>query len=258
MQHKPASPGVVGAKFTMSGALLGFMYAVVFALVLPSIITWLYFIALADSDPVLQQATYVLGKTAQFLLPIIWVLLYKRQRLTRPKPLSDRAVLFGLAFGVSILIVAALTYHWYLKPSGVFDQPSIHIKKKLLDLGGGTAPKYWLLSTFYVIVHSFFEEYYWRWFVAAELRARWSEPAAISISSLGFTAHHLLVLAYYFGWTSPFTYVFSVCVMTGGIAWAWLYFRSKSLIAPWLSHLLVDLAIFIIGYDIVRTSFTAT
>jgi membrane protease YdiL (CAAX protease family) len=71
---------------------------------------------------------------------------------------------------------------------------------------------------------------------------------AIPISSLGFAAHHVLVLALYFGWASPLTWLFAICVAVGGAIWAWLYDACDSLAAPWLSHALVDAAIFAIGF----------
>jgi membrane protease YdiL (CAAX protease family) len=77
----------------------------------------------------------------------------------------------------------------------------------------------------------------------------------VAISSLGFMAHHVLVLGKYFGFSSPATWLFSVCVAVGGAVWAWLYERTESLLGPWLSHLLVDAAIFAIGYDLVRYTF---
>jgi membrane protease YdiL (CAAX protease family) len=65
-------------------------------------------------------------------------------------------------------------------------------------------------------------------------------------------AHHVLVLAWYFGWTSWATWLFSVSVAIGGVVWCWIYQRSGSLVGPWLSHLLIDAAIFTIGYDMVH------
>ena len=38
----------------------------------------------------------------------------------------------------------------------------------------------------------------------------------------------------------------------GGAAWAWLYERTKSIYASWVSHLLVDAAIFVVGWDLVE------
>jgi membrane protease YdiL (CAAX protease family) len=68
-------------------------------------------------------------------------------------------------------------------------------------------------------------------------------------------AHHILVLATFFGWWSPATWLFSVAVAIGGAIWAWLYDRTDSLLVPWLGHSLVDAAIFAIGYDLARTLF---
>ena len=69
--------------------------------------------------------------------------------------------------------------------------------------------------------------------------------------------HHILLLAAYFGWFSPATWIFSAAVAVGGAYWAWLYQRSGSLWGPWLSHLVIDAAIFIVGYDLVFGLFTA-
>ena len=79
----------------------------------------------------------------------------------------------------------------------------------------------------------------------------------IVISSVGFMAHHVILLSVYFGWGSPLTYLFSLAVAVGGAFWAWLFAASRSLLGPWLSHMLVDAAIFLIGYDLVRGLFVA-
>ena len=43
------------------------------ALALPTFITWIYFVANRDSPASVQQMSYGIGKTFQFLLPIIVV-----------------------------------------------------------------------------------------------------------------------------------------------------------------------------------------
>jgi membrane protease YdiL (CAAX protease family) len=63
--------------------------------------------------------------------------------------------------------------------------------------------------------------------------------------------HHILLLAVYLGWSSPATWVFSAAVAVGGAYWAGLYQRSDSLWGPWLSHLVIDAAVFMVGYDLV-------
>jgi membrane protease YdiL (CAAX protease family) len=43
---------------------------------------------------------------------------------------------------------------------------------------------------------------------------------------------------------------FAACVAVGGAVWAWLYQRTNSVYAPWISHLVVDASLFVIGYDL--------
>jgi CAAX protease family protein len=191
--------------------------ALVFALVFPTVLTWVYFIALAGSDPWMQKGAYGIGKVIQFAFPLVFVVLY---------------------------------FFW-LKPAGFFaGSVTEEVKEKLKGFGITSLAAYALLAVFYSLVHSLLEEYYWRWFVFGRLRNLTPLPAAVAISSVGFAAHHVLVLAKYFGWDSPATWLFSAGVAIGGVVWAVVYQRSKSLLGPWLSHLLVDAAIFAIGYDL--------
>ena len=76
----------------------------------------------------------------------------------------------------------------------------------------------------------------------------------MAVSSLAFTAHHVLVLGFYFGRLWWPTVIFSLAVAIGGVFWAWLYQKSGSLYGPWLSHALVDAALFLIGYDLIRSA----
>ena len=51
------------------------------------------------------------------------------------------------------------------------------------------------------------------------------------------------------------SWLFAISVAIGGLIWAWLYERTGSLYAAWISHLLVDAGIFFVGWDIVHTLF---
>jgi membrane protease YdiL (CAAX protease family) len=157
-----------------------------------------------------------------------------------------------LAFGV--LVVAAMVglYFVWLKPAGHLAELAETVHEKVTDLGLSSLWKYVAVGVFYSLLHSFLEEYYWRWFVFAQLRHKLSLGWALGICSVGFMAHHVILLVTFFGWTSPLAYLFSAGVAIGGLVWAWLYERSGSLIGPWLSHMLVDAGIFLIGYDLVR------
>src|SRR5689334_17468948 len=79
------------------------------ALVLPTAITWVYFVGLNGADKALQQAAYAVGKTIQFALPLVWVWLVQRQRSWPKAPSIGNAVI-GIVFG---LTVAAAMYAIY-------------------------------------------------------------------------------------------------------------------------------------------------
>ncbi len=231
---------------------------VVFGLFFPAVVTLVYFVVLAGAPRAVQQTSVVIGKGIQFGLPLVWVLGVHRARL-RFRP--DRAgVVEGAGFGLVVLAAMMALYFGWLKPAGYLS-PESPVAGAVLDkvqgFGVDTLWKFGTMSAFYSLVHSGLEEYYWRWFVFGQLRRLVSLKWAILVSSIGFMLHHILILGVYFGWCSPATWVFSAAVAVGGAYWAWLYQRSDSLWGPWLSHLIIDTAIFVVGYDLVVGSFTA-
>jgi membrane protease YdiL (CAAX protease family) len=222
--------------------------AVGVALLLPTAVTWLYFIALDGAERTLQQGAYTIGKAIQFALPVVWICLVQRQwpKIARPKAWS---LIVGLALGLAIGAAMLVLYLAILKPTGLLAGPTAAVRAKIESFGAGSPATFVALACFYSAVHSLLEEYYWRWFVFGQLARGCKLPAAIAISSGGFAAHHVLVLELYFGWTSPLTWLFTLCIIVGGALWAWLYRASGSLAGPWISHALVDAAIFAIGYQ---------
>jgi membrane protease YdiL (CAAX protease family) len=227
------------------------LIVVLIALVLPSAITWMYFFGADQASAGVQSAVYSVVKVVQFVLPVAWVLAVQKGRVTL-RPRGAQGVAFGLAFGAVVAGAMVALYAGYLKSSPLFAEAMPEIRAKVTGFGIDGAWKYAALGIFYSLIHSLLEEYYWRWFVFGQLRAWAPLGAAIAVSSLGFMAHHVLVLGKFFGFANPATYLLSACVAVGGAVWAWLYHRSESLLGPWLSHLLVDAAIFGIGYVLVR------
>ncbi|MEX2140202.1 MAG: type II CAAX endopeptidase family protein [Pirellulales bacterium] len=223
---------------------------ILIAISYPSLLTWFYFIALAGETAAVQQTAYTAGKLVQFGFPIVWAWFYRRSAFGLPKP-RLAGVLEGLGFGALVAGGMLAAYHFWLKPAAFFSAATEPILAKVTGLGLLTPVAFIALGVFYSLGHSLLEEYYWRWFVFARLAEAMRLRTAIIVSSIGFAAHHVLVIGVYFGWTSLTTWLFSFCVAIGGAAWAWLYHRSGSLVGPWLSHLLVDASIFAIGYDVV-------
>ena len=60
-------------------------------------------------------------------------------------------------------------------------------------------------------------------------------------------AHHVIVLQAFFGY-SIHMFFLSFSIAVGGFIWAWQYERSRSLLGSWVSHLVVDAGIFLVGY----------
>jgi membrane protease YdiL (CAAX protease family) len=220
-----------------------------FALVFPSLYTWIYFVVLGDSRPALGQTVYAAGKAIQFALPIVWMLAVERWQPRWGRP-STAGLATGVVFGAIILAAIVALYHLWLKPAGFLAFARGPIRDRLARFGVDGPGKYVLLAAFYSLIHSLLEEYYWRWFVFGRLREVMPWKAAVAVSGVAFMGHHVIVLGTYFGWLSPATWLFSAAVALGGACWAWLYHTSRSLLGPWMSHLLVDAAIFTVGYNL--------
>lgn len=231
------------------------VWVVALAIVFPSLVTLAYFVWLADAGAA-KQAAYAVGKLLQFAFPVAWLLWVAPASIGVSWP-DGRGIGGGLLFGLLVSAAMAVLYRLWLKPAGLFGgRVREEIVAKLRGFGLTRLGRYAALGVFYALGHSLLEEYYWRWFVFGELRELAPLWAAIAVSSLGFMAHHVILLGVYFGWASPATVLFSAAVAVGGAVWAWLYADSGSLAGPWLSHLLVDAAIFAIGYDVARDEFT--
>ena len=228
--------------------------ALCFAIGYPTLLTLAYFIFLQDQSSSLQMGTFGIGKTLQFVFPLAYVMIILGSRPRRSvRPTAGLGS--GLLFGAVVMGLTLLLYYRWLDPAGLFKGPDEQIRSKISDWGLTMSWQYLLLSLFYALMHSFLEEYYWRWFVFRQLRERLSLGWSISISSLGFMAHHVVMLVFYFKDSLATALLFCAAVAIGGAVWAWLYERHKSLLGPWLSHALVDAAIFIIGYHLVRDMF---
>jgi membrane protease YdiL (CAAX protease family) len=215
----------------------------------PSFATWLYFIVLSRHPSALMQTAYAAEKIVQFGFPIAWVLLVQRQRIRFVKP-SWAGVAEGLLLGITVLSGMLLLYFLWLKPGGYLMATVEPMREKAIGLGMGSPARFILGGILLSTVHSLMEEYYWRWFLFGNMRRFMPVAAAVGLSSLAFAAHHVILLAVYFGGLSLATVFFSLSVAVGGAAWAWIYQRSGSLLGPWLSHLLIDAGTFIVGYDL--------
>lgn len=225
---------------------------VLFATVFPTIVTWAYFYQADDAGQGVQRAVMATLKVVQFAFPLMWTWLVLRDRIGTWR-ITMRGVPTGILFGVVVTAASWAVFHFILATSPPFVAATDAIRDKVAGFGIDSVTKYAALGLFYALFHSLLEEYYWRWFVFGQLQRLVPLWLAIISSSLGFMAHHVLVLSKYFGWWTAPTLLLSAAVATGGVFWAWLYNRSGSLLGPWLSHLIIDAGIFLIGFQLIRS-----
>jgi len=227
-----------------------------FALAFPTLSAWAYFELFAEpagaeasGNPAMQIA-WLTGKAIQFAFPLFWIWVIDRQVVWPSKP-TVRGLGLGLSFGLLVAGLGLLLYYGVLRHHHLMREAPAMIEEKVRGFGAATPPRFVLFVGFLSLVHSLLEEYYWRWFVFGGLQRRIPYSAAIVVSAFAFMAFHVIDLAAFFPgkfWTlvAPL----SACIAVGGMVWAWLYGRTGSIYAPWLSHLLIDLAIFTAGYDL--------
>ncbi len=165
-----------------------------------------------------------------------------RQRL-------PRSLIYGVLFGLMVVLAIVVCYFGIL-PESILAKLSATVAEKVTAQGIDTAARFLAVAVFYTFLHSLLEEYYWRWFVYDELVGHVSKLAANIISSLGFMAHHVVLVGYFIGWTSAWTYLISGSVAVGGVFWAWLFDRPYGFRSCWLSHAIVDAGIFGLGFVI--------
>ena len=228
--------------------------ALVVAAVLPSLVMWWYFIVLAGPQcpELLRTAVYAGGKVAQFALPLAFVLLWERRRPWPSRPRRD-GLLLGFGFGLAVAVGLLALYFGWLRDSPLLAKTATPVLTVLRGFGVATLPGFLALAASLTVVNSLFEEYYFRWFVFGRMRAFMPLPAAVVLSALVFMAHHVILLSVYLPgqfWTLAVP--LSLCVACGGGLWAWLYARTGSVYAPWLSHAVIDAAVLAVGWDLLR------
>lgn len=221
---------------------------------LPTMITWFYFVASQDSAAWIQQTAYGTGKLMQLLLPILAVWLATDREFSFHWP-RVQGVVTGVVFGLLVVGLMLWIYHGRMSGHPMLDGLRQNVLDKVTGFGVDAGWKFLIMGLWYSVFHSLFEEYYWRWFVFPQCQRFLPMWAAIAVSSLGFMAHHVLVLGFYLGWSNLFTYQISICIAVGGAFWAWLYHKTQSLYPVWISHGIVDAGIFWMGYLIVKDSF---
>ena len=165
-----------------------------------------------------QQAVFIGGKSIQFGFPLLWLLLVERRRIAWRWP-TPRGLAWGIGSGLLIAGATLALYFGWLQPYGVLVAVTERVRQQLFGMGLTSPAAIIAMSVFYSLVHSLLEEYYWRWFVFGRLREMMPLAGAIAISSLGFMAHHVILVFTYL--PVPWAALAAASVAIGGALWAW-------------------------------------
>jgi membrane protease YdiL (CAAX protease family) len=218
----------------------------------PTVLAALYIAALpaAGAEPRAVQAVWLGGKALECVLPLLWVR-WADGRWPRPAAPTRRGLALGLGSGLALAALMLLLYFAVLRQHHLFRTAPERVHQKVVEFGLDTPAAFIAFGCFVSGVHSLLEEYYWRWFVFGRLQRLLPVGAAVALSSTAFAAFHLVDLAAFFpGRFFTLALPLTVCVGLGGAGWCWLYRRSGSLYGPWLCHLVLDVAMMTVGYDL--------
>jgi len=189
----------------------------------------------------LGQGGFAFIKLWIILLPLVWLKWVDRGRFSLSPPRSGgwgMGIGSGLLIGAAILAVFALTGSAWIEAAGLQAQ---------MAANGITTPgRYLALCAYMALANALIEEYAWRWFVFSKCEILWGAKWGSLAAAIFFTLHHILVLAAEVSW--PVTVLGSLGVFSGGLIWTWCYRRYRSIWPGYVSHLLADCAIFLVGW----------
>ncbi|MBK8177927.1 MAG: CPBP family intramembrane metalloprotease [Planctomycetes bacterium] len=178
-------------------------------------------------------------KVGILALPWLWSVFVDRTPPALARP--SRAAL-GLGLGLSTGLVGAAAVvlgYWFL----LRDRIDPSTVREMARANHMLEPRVFLAVAVYIcLLNSLLEEYVWRWFVYRQFEVLAPRPLAVVLAALGFTLHHSLILATQFG--AELCWIGSLAVFTAGVAWSWLFARTRSVWCGWISHALVDVAVF--------------
>lgn len=191
-----------------------------------------------------------LSRLWMLTFPFFWTGHVERRRphLTGPTRLGM------LAGGISGVVIALVMLGVYFLAADSIDVEQIRDRAKTT---GFDAPiRFGVMLGFIVLFNSLLEEYFWRWFVVRQVEGalpssmgeRMRTTLAVVIAAGLFTVHHVVALV---AWVDiPLVMLGSTGVFLGAIIWSFLFAYDGSLWPSYLSHVMADLAILAIGYDV--------
>jgi membrane protease YdiL (CAAX protease family) len=189
------------------------------------------------------QTVFVVAKIWLLALPALWWLVVERGRPSW-SPARQGGLGVGAALGVAVGLVILGAF--FLLRSQI-DPELMRAAVRRVDLDSPAA--YLTGAGYWILVNSLLEEYVYRWFVYTRFERLMPWRGAVLASAAVFTAHHVIALGVYLD--PILVIVASAGVFVGGAVWAWCYHRYRSIWPGWVCHIVADIAVFAIGWELV-------
>jgi uncharacterized protein len=186
----------------------------------------------------------LLSKIWLLVLPIIWLLFVDKENL-KVQYAKKHDLLAGVGLGLLMLSIILISY-WLLGAQWIDIK---YVRDRATQVGLNSFSIYLLGSVYWIFINSLLEEFVWRWFVYRKCEMLVTPRLAVIISALFFTIHHTVGLTAYFDWRT--TILCSLGVFFAGVVWSWCYLKYRSIWTGYISHVFADIAIFIIGWQLI-------
>lgn len=187
------------------------------------------------------QAVFLAAKVWLIVIPAAWYLIIEKGTPSWSPPVRGGlgvGALSGLA--IAVCIIAGT---WLL---GVHHMDSAPLLEQIREMGLASPLSYLGGALAWTLINSLMEEYLYRWFIFRQCENLFTDVPAIILSAAIFTIHHIIAVSRYLD--PALTVLASLGVFAGGVLWAWLYHRYRSIWPGWISHVLADVAVFALGW----------
>lgn len=218
------------------------------AMCLPLLASFFYFVWFPGT--LLGNSTYVTIKLFLLVWPILAVKLILRDRFLNEtrKAERGRAMVAGIAFGLLAVALLVALMNWSPMANAVYGNAD-QITQRIDDLG--VKNHYFLFAVFLSFFHAGLEEFFWRCFVFGQLRKVLNPGRAMILAAFGFALHHWVVLSQFVA--LPLALILGCLVGLGGAVWSYIYHRWNCLWGAWVSHVIVDIGLMWLGWEIMRS-----
>jgi len=195
-------------------------------------------------DTTVGKVSYAACKAWLYGLPLVWHLVVDRQPVSGSPPRKGG---FGVAAALGVAIGVVILAAYYTVGVRLMDLDEVaRLGREVI----GDRGDFVVFALYICLVNALLEEYVFRWFLfrKCEVLLERGWPAVL-LSAAIFTTHHVFALKLYMNW--PLTLLCSAGVLIGGVTWSWLYLRYRSVWTCYVSHAIVDVAIFWVVWVVV-------